>query len=249
MIDNAADAARARALAAKYPRVRYEARPDNAGFAVAVNAGARLSAAPHLLLLNPDTELHAPIAAPLAAALARHPDAAIAGARLREADGAVQPTARSFPDAWTVLGGRTSWLSRVAPGNPLSRRNLVEVGNEAVAVDWVAGACMLIRRDVFDALGGFDERFFLYWEDADFCRRARQAGWLTLYDPSVEVTHAAARASRHAPARSLAAFHRSVFRYYWKHGGWIARACAPIVAAGLLLRFAIRLPGALRSAR
>ena len=169
---------------------------------------------------------------------------------MRESDGAVQPTARGFPDAWTVLGGRTSWLTKVAPDNPLARRNLVAAVDQVVAVDWVAGACMLIRREVFDALGGFDEGFFLYWEDADFCRRAAAAGWQTLYDPSVQVTHAAARASRHAPVSALAAFHRSVFRYYWKHGSWRARAAAPLVAAGLLLRFAIRLPGSLwRAAR
>jgi GT2 family glycosyltransferase len=109
---------------------------------------------------------------------------------------------------------------------------------------------MLVRREVFEALAGFDEGFFLYWEDADFCRRARAAGWQTLYDPSVEVTHAAARASRHAPVRALIAFHRSVFRYYWKHSGWAGRLAAPLVAAGLVLRFAIRLPGSLaRSVR
>jgi GT2 family glycosyltransferase len=174
----------------------------------------------------------------------------VAGALVREPDGSVQMNARTFPDLWTVLGGRTSWLTRVAPSNPLSRRNLVAATGGTVVVDWVAGACMMIRREVFAALNGFDEGFFLYWEDADFCRRALGAGWRTIYDPSVEVTHASARASRHAPVRALAAFHRSVFRYYWKHGGAAARLCAPLVAAGLLLRFCIRLPGSLaRSVR
>jgi GT2 family glycosyltransferase len=250
VFDNAADPARAGALAARFPAVRYQARADNPGFAAAVNEAARLASAPLLLILNPDTELHGPVVSPLAAALARHPSAAVAGALVRELDGSVQMTARTFPDFWTVLGGRTSWLTRVAPSNPISRRNLVAATGETIVVDWVAGACMMVRRDVFAALNGFDDRFFLYWEDADFCRRALGAGWRTLYDPSVEVRHATARASRHAPMRALAAFHRSVFRYYWKHGSAAARLCAPLVAAGLLLRFIIRLPGSLaRSAR
>jgi GT2 family glycosyltransferase len=250
VFDNAADPERAPALAARFPRVRYEARSDNPGFAAAVNAAARLSSAPLLIVLNPDTELTGPLVPPLAATLTRHPSAGVVGGLVRESDGSVQMTARTFPDIWTVLGGRTSWLTRVAPSNPLSRRNLVAAAGEAVVVDWVAGACMMIRREVFDALGGFDDRFFLYWEDADFCRRAQQAGWQTVYEPSAEVMHATARASRHAPVRALAAFHRSVVRYYWQHGSRAARLCAPLVVAGLALRFLIRLPGSLaRSAR
>ena len=135
-------------------------------------------------------------------------------ARLLGADGAVQLTARRFPDWTTAFGGRTSWLTRVAPDNPLSRRNLLgESGvTEAIVVDWVAGAFVLMRREVFAALGGLDQRFFLYWEDADLCRRAADAGWQTMYEPRAEAVHLAARSSRHAPVQSLVAFHRSVFR-------------------------------------
>jgi GT2 family glycosyltransferase len=128
------------------------------------------------------------------------------------------------------------------PDNPLTRRNLTTAPEEGVReVDWVSGALMLIRRDTFDAVGGFDDRFFLYWEDADFCKRAATAGWTTWYAPVAEVVHRTARASRHAPIRSLAAFHVSAFRYYWKHGGTLARLLSPIVAFGLLGRFVIRL--------
>lgn len=107
---------------------------------------------------------------------------------------------------------------------------------------------MLIRREVFHALGGFDERFFMYWEDADLCRRAAELGWHTAFVPEVSVLHLTGRASRHVPIRTLAAFHRSVFYYYWKHGGIVARILSPVVAAGLLGRFVLRLPSALRTA-
>jgi GT2 family glycosyltransferase len=110
-------------------------------------------------------------------------------------------------------------------------------------VDWVTGAFMCIRRETFDEVGGFDEGFFLYWEDADFCQRAAHAGWTTMYARTAPVVHATARSSRFAPARSLWAFHCSALRYYWKHGSWLARGAGPLVAVGLAGRFLMKLPG------
>lgn len=241
LVDHQADEARGRALAARFPAVLYEPRPGNPGFAAGVNEAARHADPGPLLLLNPDCELTAPIVAPLVAVLEAHADAAIVGGLVRDSDGSVQASARRFPGPSTGLGGRTSWLSRVAPGNPLTRRNLTTDPRAGVVrVDWVSGALMLIRRQVFDALGGFDEGFFLYWEDADLCRRARDAGWTTLYAPAAEVTHFTGRASRHAPLASLWAFHRSAFRYHWKHGSFLARLFSPLVAVGLLARFLVR---------
>ncbi|MFN7976669.1 MAG: glycosyltransferase [Vicinamibacterales bacterium] len=155
--------------------------------------------------------------------------------------GRLQQSARRFPDLTTAVAGRTAWLSRRLPGNPLSRRNLAARPVGATPVDWVTGAFALIRRETFDALGGFDASFFLYWEDADFCRRARNAGWSTLYVPTPAVVHGTARSSRFVPVRSLWAFHRSAWRYYWKHGSWLARLASPAVLLGLLGRFVLRL--------
>jgi GT2 family glycosyltransferase len=241
VVDHDADALRAAGVEATFPRATYIRRRDNPGFSAGVNRAARSAGPGPILLLNPDCELRGSILGPMLDVLARHPTTGIVGGLVREHDGRVQASARRFPDVTTAFGGRTSWLTRHLPGNPLTRRNLHEVsdGQEA-KVDWVTGAFMLIRRDAFDAVGGFDERFFLYWEDADFCRRAAAAGWTTMYAPVVEVTHLTARASRHAPLRSLVAFHVSAWRYYWKHGGWLARLLSPLAAAGLALRFAIR---------
>jgi GT2 family glycosyltransferase len=241
VVDHDADEPRGRALAARFPQVLYLPRRANAGFAAGVNHGAQHAGRGPLLLLNPDCTLHQPVSGALAAVLAQHATVGIVGGRIREADGRLQASARKFPDATTALGGRTSWLSRVAPGNPLTRRNLTTAPEAGVTkVDWVTGAFMLIRRETFDAVGGFDEGFFLYWEDADFCKRAAGLGWWTLYAPVAEVVHLTARASAHAPLRSLAAFHRSAFRYYWKHGSLTARLASPLVAAGLTGRFVQR---------
>jgi GT2 family glycosyltransferase len=242
VVDHAADEAKARGLVAAFPGVTYLKRHENPGFAAGVNYAARHAGPGPLLLLNPDCQLPGPIVAALVNVLTANPEAGVIGGLIREADGTLQQSARRFPDLTTALGGRTSWLSRVAPGNPLTRRNLTAAPAAGVVpTDWVSGALMLIRRETFDQIGGFDEGFFLYWEDADFCRRAADAGWATLYAPVAEVVHLTARASRHAPVRSLRAFHHSAFRYYWKHGSIAARLASPVVAAGLAGRFLLRL--------
>ena len=241
VVDHEADEPRGRRLAAKFPSVRYEPRTGNPGFAAGVNDAVRYAGPGPLLLLNPDCQITAPVVARLAAVLEAHPEAGVVGGLLREADGTLQASARRFPGPTTGLSGRTSWLSRVAPRNPLTRRNLTtDPGGGVTAVDWVSGAFTLIRRETFDALGGFDEGFFLYWEDADFCRRALNAGWTTMYAPVAEATHFTGRASRHAPVRSLWAFHASALRYHWKHGSWLARLSTPLVATALAGRFAGR---------
>lgn len=231
-------------LQQRWPHVRIVPSAGNDGFGAGVNRAAReVPQATRLLVLNPDTVLDAPIVETLDGLFMTHPEVAVAAPLVRESDGSIQPSARRFPGLSTVVGGRSTWLTRALPGNPLSARNLL-TGPDVrgpIVVDWVSGACMLIRREAFDAVRGFDERFFLYWEDADLCRRLRDAGWTTMYHPGAAVQHAAGRASRQAPRAAARAFHDSVFRYYMKHGGWTARLAAPIVWTALRLRLALKL--------
>jgi N-acetylglucosaminyl-diphospho-decaprenol L-rhamnosyltransferase len=242
VVDHDADAAAGQALAARYPRVTYVPCPTNNGFAAGVNLAARHAAAgTDLLLLNPDCVLSGPVTGQLAAVLNAHPRAGVIGGVLLEPEGTLQRSARRFPDVTTAIAGRTSWLSRHLPGNALSRRNLSGRPASPTVVDWVTGAFALIRRATFDAVGGFDQGFFLYWEDADFCRRAGAAGWTTMYAPTTAVMHGTARSSAFVPVKALVAFHRSAWRYYWKHGSWLARAASPVVAAGLCGRFLMKL--------
>jgi len=243
VVDHDADESRGRAVAAAHPEIRYVPRIVNPGFGAGVNFAATLASGSVFLIINPDVELRAPVVPLLAACLHDHANVGIAGGLIREADGSIQPSARRFPDLSTAFGGRTSWLTRVRPDNPLTRRNLATGGtlDGPKIVDWVTGAFMMIRADVFRALGGFDERFFMYWEDSDLCARALRNGWKTMYEPRVEVVHLTGRSSRHAPIRSVIAFHRSAFRHYWKHGSLLARVLAPLAAAGLAGRLAIRL--------
>ena len=126
------------------------------------------------------------------------------------------------------------------PGNPLSNHNLRAVrATNPVTVDWVSGACMMIRREAFDAVGGMDEGFFLYWEDADFCRRLQRAGWRTMYVPHALATHVGGGSSRHAATASLEAFHRSAYRLFTKHASAPMRLFSPLVYLALQIRLAV----------
>jgi GT2 family glycosyltransferase len=247
VIDHACSAERLKPIAQRFAWVRFIAESGNPGFAAAVNRGIRDCTTPYVIVLNPDCVLSGPIRKPLASYLDAAPDVAVAGPRLLDRDGRLQASGRRFPDLTTAFGGRRSWLTSTAPGNWFSRRNLLLSADDTAPkqVDWVSGACMIIRREAFEQAGGMDERFFLYWEDADFCRRLAHAGWRTMWHPDAEVTHIGAGSSRFAPYRSLIAFHQSAYRYYRKHAGSIGLCGAPLVA----LLLGVRLVSALTYAR
>jgi N-acetylglucosaminyl-diphospho-decaprenol L-rhamnosyltransferase len=231
-------------LAASYPDVSIIARPDNPGFAVSVNVAARVASGEYLLLLNPDTVVLPDAVARLADYLADHPDVAVVGARVYDANGTVQRSGRTFPSLVTAFFGRTSLLTALWPRNPFSRAELPadESTKTATEVDWVAGSCLMIRSSAFRSVDGMDERFFLYWEDADLCQRVRAKGWGVIYLPQAEIVHQVGRSSRHVRVRSIVAFHRSAFLYYAKHTrSPIGRLALPIVGLGLLGRMIVRL--------
>jgi GT2 family glycosyltransferase len=241
VVDHASDREAADGLSRAFPDVRVLRVEENDGFAVGINRGARSTNSPFLLFINPDCTIESDAPCRLADWMERHPDVGVAGPRIRNADGTVQPSARRFPDLTTAIAGRSSWLTRVLPDNPVSRRNLPARDSSVVSpveVDWVSGACMLVRRKAFDAVGGMDEGFFLYWEDADFCRRLKQTGWRTMYVPAAAAMHVGGRSSRHAADASLEAFHRSAFRLHRKHAGLAGRLLTPVVFLGLQLRLA-----------
>jgi GT2 family glycosyltransferase len=221
VVDNASaddSVARVRAL----PSVRLIANDTNAGFGTAINQAVKATGAPLLWILNPDCRVLPGAFATLARTLEAQSECAIAAPQLLNADGSTQASARGEPDAWTGLFGRHSILTTFFPSAGAARRNLpaadlVASGVESAAVDWVMGAAMLIRRDAFDRVGGFDERYFLYWEDADLCRRLRDAGWTTRYVPGARVEHPGGASAKTSSRLATRAFHDSAYRYYATH--------------------------------
>lgn len=241
VVDYESDAA-ALATAVDGYRLQTVPRADNLGFAVGVNLAAARTRSPFLLLLNPDTETEMPFLRVLESWMTGHPDVGVTGARVFNANGSIQPSARRFPDLTTLFGGRSTWLTSRFPSNWFSRRNLVGLDSDVpVDVDWISGACFMTRRDVFEKLNGFDEGFFLYWEDADYCKRAANAGYRRMYVPTASVRHIGGRSAEYSLARAIHAFHRSAFRMYWKHASLLGRLPAPAIWAGLWLRSEIKI--------
>lgn len=238
VVDHESDLAAAANVTQRFPWIHLFERSTNEGFATGVNVGARVTRAPFILLLNPDCVLNPGAIPALLDAALKRPQVGIIGPRIFNADGTVQGSARRFPNLTTGIAGRSSWLTRRFPNNPLSRHNLpaLDGATDAREVDWVSGACMLIRRTVFNDVNGMDERFFLYWEDADFCFRAAERGWRTLYLPTASVEHAGGRSSIHVYRESLAAFHRSAFLFFRTHAKGPARLLRPVVFVVLQAR-------------
>jgi GT2 family glycosyltransferase len=237
VFDQASQAEACRRVAARHPRVRFEPSTGNLGFAAGINRLAALSTAPFLLWFNPDAVVDDAVVEVLEAWLLDHPEVGCVGPRVLNDDGSVQPSARRFPDWSTALGGRSTWLTRHFPNNALSRHNLPgRSADSPVAVDWLAGSCLMTRRDLFQRLGGLDEGFFLYWEDADYCKRAAALGLSCTYLPAVAVRHAGGRSSSRAPEPAIRAFHTSAYRMFRKHASAAGRLVAPVVRLALWAR-------------
>jgi hypothetical protein len=165
--------------------------PRNGGFAYGNNLGSERAyshgAPSYVYLLNPDAQARPGAIGELVRFLEAHPDAGIAGSSIENSDGSSWPFAFRFPSLLSEIndGLQFGLVTR------LLRRWVVvrEMGSVAQAVDWVSGASLMIRAAVFDAIGGLDENFFLYFEETDFCRRARAAGFSTWYVPQSRVMH------------------------------------------------------------
>jgi GT2 family glycosyltransferase len=227
-------------------RVRLVRVSTNTGFAAAANLGARESATTLLLFVNPDCRFGRGFIDPLLDDLDADPRRAAVAPCVCNEDGSPQGNARGDPTMVTGLFGRSTLLSRLLPSARLTRRNVLRPDSQAPAVvDWVSGSCVLVRREAFQEIGGFDERYFLYWEDADLCRRLRHAGWTIRWRPDACVIHVGARSSRTVKSLAVRAFHRSAYLYYATHvapSWWDARRW---LAAGLLIaRCGVRLVAA-----
>ena len=219
VVDNASSDGSAGAATAFAPRARVLQNRDNVGFARGVNQGLAATSAATVLIMNPDCRLERGAIDGLTAELERGDRMALAGPRILNPDGSVQGSARGDPDMLTGLFGRTAALRRMLPDLGIGKRNVIaaDVGGASIDVDWVSGACMLARRSALERVNGFDERYFLYWEDADLCRRLRGQGYQIRYVPGATAVHRVGHSSRVARSASIRAFHDSAYLYYATH--------------------------------
>jgi GT2 family glycosyltransferase len=196
--------------------------PDNRGFAAACNQGWRAGSATRVLFLNPDAVVLPGAVPALAAVLDARGRVGIVGPRTVSEDGTVQVSTGQD----LTLGSERRQRRLVRGVRAREPRALAEADARHAREhepDWVSGACLMARRAALDAVGGFDEGFFLYEEDADLCRRVRAAGWRVVFTPSAVVRHGLGRSMAAAPLLSRAAYDRSHRRYYEKHNGPLER--------------------------
>lgn len=221
VVDNASPDDTVEALRARWPGVRLVEAGGNVGFAKGNNLGVRQSCGELVLLLNPDTLVPAGAVDALVALLDRRPDVAVVGPRLVDGQGRAE---LSFGGMISPLGELRQKLR--------ARGNVERLTSRERRVDWVSGACLLVRRADAEAVGLLDERYFMYTEDVDFCAAIRARGRMVLFTPAAQVVHLRGRSRRTAPGPTAAAYRRSQIAFYEKHHpSW-----APILRLYLKLR-------------
>jgi hypothetical protein len=238
VVDNASGDCSPDLVAREFRWVHLIRNASNVGFGAAHNQALREANARHLLVLNSD-------AAPAPGAVRRlvdyldaHPDVAVVGPKLRYPDGRVQPSRRRFPTLATLFYESTQ-LQRFMPDNAVLRRFYVEdrSDSETQDVEWLVGACLCVRAPAAADVGLFDERFFMYSEELDWCRRFRAAGWRIVYLPSAEVGHHEGASTGLDLAARDQRFQVSKLRYIEKwHGPGAARAFRIYLIAEYLFR-------------
>lgn len=226
VVDNASSDGSVEMLRDDFPHVRRIASRTNVGFGKAVNWGLANARADLILILNPDVEVKPGSLRTLVAELEQHPRVALIAPKLTFPDGSLQHSCMRWQTPVDIAARRTM-LGRTSLGRQRLARFEMHDFDHASArdVDWVIGGCMLVRRSAIDEVGGMDERFFMYCEDLDWCRRFWQAGWRVRYEPRAVMVHHYRRQSARLPgilgvANPLARVHiASGLKYFYKHLG------------------------------
>jgi GT2 family glycosyltransferase len=223
VVDNASTDGSPGLVRQRFPDVKLIVSESNLGFAKANNVGIAHSSGRHILLLNPDTEVIGAALTTMVAYMDSHPHVGALGPKLLFPDGTVQPSRRRFPTLATAFLESTV-LQQWSPHNSaLERYYMRDQSDDAEQdVDWLVGACLLIRRQAWEQVGSLDESFFMYSEELDWCRRLKAAGWRVVYLPSASVMHYEGQSSiQVVPARHIY-FQGSKVFYFRKHHGVLA---------------------------
>jgi len=218
VVDNASTDGSPDLVAREFPGAHLIRSQRNLGFARACNVAVHSAHGRYLLLLNPDCLLPPDALVKLMQFADEHPDAGLVGPKLVNADGSVQHSARRLPNIKAAIL-RNTFLGRLFPGSTAVDDYLMrQWDRESVReVDWLSGACLVVRRGALDEVGLLDERFFWGSEDVDLAIRMKNADWRVLYTPEPQVMHAVGRSTDRVPWRTIFRTHRSMFRLYRKH--------------------------------
>lgn len=244
VVDNASADGTTEMLQREFPWVEVIANDVNLGFTAGNNLGLARSRGRYVLLLNPDTRLtqddNADPLGAMSSYMEAHPRVGVLGPRLVYGDGSPQPSRRRFPTLMMALMESTL-LEEWFPGNRWARayRLADQPDDEVQTVDWVTGAAMWVRREVLEQVGGLDERFFMYSEELDWCRRIKVAGWDVVYLPAATIIHYEGQSSGQVVAARHIHFETSKVLYFRKHHGvWRAELLRAFLLATYVYRLA-----------
>jgi GT2 family glycosyltransferase len=204
----------------KYPEVKVVRNGANLGFAKGNNAGIRVAQGDYVLILNPDTIIHARALEKLVAYAEKHPEGGAFGCRVLNPDGSDQVPAVPLPSPIGALLHAVwlSWLGRFS-AKLLSNHYPGWDGRTEREIGRQSGCCILVRRALLEQLNGFDERFFYHCEETDLCCRIWKSGWKVLFSPDAEITHLGGQSVGRFPIRFEIETYRSRYRYFFKHFG------------------------------
>lgn len=240
VVDNASGDRIGERLAANIPAARVITESRNRGYGAACNRGARESSRAYLLFLNSDAYVERGAVAALISALEGDAQAAVVGPRLLHPDGKIQPSIQRLPTPWRIFC-ESSGLAALSGGRGFLRGHTKtrEDHERPSSVTALKGAALLVRRCCFEEVGGFDEGFFLYAEEADLMTRLRQRGYRILYEPRASVVHVGGASAGDAFFGHLQdALRRYVEKF---HGPAAARFAAAVMTLGSAARYAMAL--------
>jgi N-acetylglucosaminyl-diphospho-decaprenol L-rhamnosyltransferase len=234
VVDNASSDGTVEMLRDEFLDVRVIANPENLGFARGNNQALARARGRYLFLLNPDTELGSNAIENLTVYMDADPRVGIVGPRLVYGDGSLQSSRRRFPTLATAFLESTKLQQWFPHNRVLKHYYMLDTrDDETQEVDWVSGSAMFVRREMYEQVGGFDEGFFMYSEELDWCYRAKQAGWQIVYLPTAQVIHHESKSAEQALAQRDVYFHSSKIRFFRKYRG--------ALVAGILRAFLLAL--------
>lgn len=234
MVDNGSTDGTPQAMATT-GRARLIETGANLGYGAAANIGARDADAEWLIICNPDIEWHPGALDALLTATERWPAAAAFGPTILEPDGSIYPSARALPSLRTGVGH--ALFSRLWPSNRWTRRYRGATDGRERVAGWLSGSCLAVRREAFEAIGGFDERYFMFFEDVDLGRRLGEAGYASVYVPAATVTHLGGHSWRARPEPMIGAHHSSAAQYLaQRYSAWYQTPVRLALRAGLAVR-------------
>ena len=216
VVDNASSDGAAAMVRERFPAVRVIDAGGNLGFARANNIGIRATSSELVLLLNPDTRVTPGAIDAMVREMDRNREVVAMGPRLIDGEGRAELSFGSMYNPWSEAR-RKLVLTMDARGFGPTRRWIERATRQRRVVDWVSGACLLVRRDAGEAADWLDERYFIYAEDVDFCAALRRAGGQVIFSPTAEIVHLRGRSGRINPGPTRDAWRASHLAFYRKH--------------------------------